>query len=175
MDRTPVDDPDGQDGWLGAYEAMVRRLRPALLNFFGRRTGSRASAEDLTQDLFLRLLRRPDLFELRNPDGYIFEAAANLARDQARRVKARGGDHLELMAEVLETDGPDAEQTAAARSQLAAVLNAVDQLPPRTRDILMLSRFEGLTHAQIALRMKISTSAVEKHMARALAALGGLR
>lgn len=176
-DMDPARSQDARDeaGWLEAYEAMARRLRPALVTFFSRRMGSRAMAEDLTQDLFMRLLRRHELFQLRNPDGYIFEAAANLIRDQARRARVRGGEHLELVDETPQADRPDAEQEVAARSHLAAVLRAVEALPPRTRNVLMLSRFEGLTYAEIGRRLKISKSAVEKHMARAMAALEGMR
>lgn len=161
--------------WLATFDAMVRRMRPALLRFFGRRTGSTAIAEELTQDLFLRLLRRPDLFELENVEGYIFEAASNLARDRARREAVRGGVHVELEAETLGLDEPDPEQVVDGRKRLEAVLAAVEALPPRARDVFVLRRFESLSYAQIAVRLGISISAVEKRMAKALGELERLR
>lgn len=175
MDGSAAPSPQDRAAWLAAFDAMARRMRPALLRFFGRRTGSGAVAEELTQDLFLRLLRRPDLFELDNVEGYVFEAASNLARDRARREAVRGGVHVEMEVEGLSLDAPDPEQVVDGRRRLEAVLAAVEALPPRARDVLVLRRFEGLSYAQIAARLGISVSAVEKRMAKALAALEALR
>lgn len=175
MHPAPASASDRAD-WLAAFEAMVREMRPALLRFFGRRTGSPAVAEDLTQELFLRLLRRTDLFQLGNVEGYIFEAAANLARDRARRDAARGGGrHVEIDTAALPLQEPDAEAVVDSRNRLKAVLEGMERLPPRTRDVLMLRRFEGLSYAQISARLGISVSAVEKQMAKGIAALEQLR
>lgn len=161
--------------WLAAFDAMVRRMRPALLRYFGRRTGSMATAEELTQDLFLRLLRRPDLFSLDNVEGYIFEAASNLAKDKARRDGARGGEHVELRSDDVAHDTPDPERIVDGRLKLENVLGAVEALPPRVRDVLVLRRFEGLSYAQIGTRLGISVSTVEKRMAKAMFALERLK
>jgi RNA polymerase sigma factor (sigma-70 family) len=162
--------------WVAAFEAMVRDMRPALLRFFVRRTGSSAVAEELTQELFMRLLRRPDLFQMDSVEGYVFEAAANLARDQARRDAARGGGrHVQIETEGLPMQEPDAERVVESRKRLKAVLGAIERLPPRTRDVLMLRRFENMSYAQIAARLGISVSAVEKQMVKGMAALEQLR
>jgi RNA polymerase sigma factor (sigma-70 family) len=79
-----------------AFDTLSRRLRPALMRYFQRRTASVSDAEELVQELFLRLLRRADLFALENLDGYVFEAAANLARNRVRRQQARGGRHIDI-------------------------------------------------------------------------------
>ncbi len=176
MDHSAAKSQGERTLWLAAFDAMVRRMQPALLRFFGRRTGSAAVAEELTQDLFLRLLRRPDLFDLDNVEGYIFETASNLARDRARREAARGGGaHVELEPDALGGDEPDPEQIVDGRRRLEAVLAAVEALPPRARDVLVLRRFEGLSYAQIAARLGITVSAVEKRMAKALGELEKLR
>ena len=154
-----------------AFDTLSRRLRPALMRYFQRRTASVSDAEELVQELFLRLLRRADLFALENLDGYVFEAAANLARDRVRRQQARGGRHIDIADIEAETDEPSPEQVVDARKRLDLMLVALDGLPPRARTIVILRRFENLTYRQIAERLDISVSAVEKHMVRAMSAL----
>lgn len=154
-----------------AFDTLSRRLRPALMRYFQRRTASVSDAEELVQELFLRLLRRADLFALENLDGYVFEAAANLARDRVRRQQARGGHHIDIADIEAATDEPSPEQVVDARKRLDLMLVALDGLPPRARTIVILRRFENLTYRQIAERLDISVSAVEKHMVRAMSAL----
>ena len=130
-----------------------------------------SDAEELVQELFLRLLRRADLFALKNLDGYVFEAAANLARDRVRRQQARGGRHLDIDDIEAATDEPSPEQVVDGRKRLNLMLAALDGLPSRARTIIILRRFENLTYGQIAARLGISVSAVEKHMVRSMSAL----
>lgn len=126
----------------------------------------------MVQDLFLRLLRRADLLSLENVDGYVFEAAANMARDRGRYEQARGqGRHVGIEDLVAQSEAPGAEQIIAGKQRLKRMLAALNALPPRAREVVILRRFENLTYPQIARRLGISVSAVEKHMARAMAAL----
>lgn len=155
--------------WLSGFDGLCKRLRPSLVRFFARRVGSAAVAEELVQELFLRLLRRADLFELQNLDGYVFEAAANLARDRARREAARrSGQHVDVADLQLASEEPSPEQVVDDRRRLERLMAAMRRLPRRTRTVLVLSRFEGLTHAQIAARLGVTVSAVEKQVAKAL-------
>ncbi|MET4684294.1 RNA polymerase sigma factor [Brevundimonas faecalis] len=155
-----------------AFAALTRRLRGPLTQFFLRRTKSAADAEEMVQELFLRLLRRADLLSLGNVDGYVFEAAANIARDRGRYDQARGrGLHVEINEVVAESDQPDAEQIVAGKQRLKRMLAILNTLPPRAREVVILRRFENLTYPQIADRLGISVSAVEKHMVRAMSAL----
>lgn len=157
---------------IAEFDALSRRMRPALTRYFLRRTASIADAEELVQELFLRLLRRADLFALENLDGYVFEAAANLARDKVRRNQARGaGLHVDIADVDTATDAPSAERVVDGRKRLDRTLVALDNLPPRARTIVILRRFEGLTYNQIAEHLGISVSAVEKHMVRSMSAL----
>lgn len=168
-DATAAAAPQPQTGWQAGFDELARRLRTPLLRYFIRKVGSEAVAEEMTQELFLRLLRRADLFELANVDGYVFEAAANLARDRARRDAARGGGlHVTLDAVDVRSEDPSAERVVEGRRRLEALMAAVEQLPPRTRTVLIMSRFEGMTYGQIARRLRISISAVEKHIMLAL-------
>lgn len=154
------------------FSALVRRLRLPLLRFFSRRTGSSTDAEEMVQDLFVRLLRRADLLTLDNVDGYVFEAAANVARDRGRYELSRGGgQHVDIETLSTESEEPGAERVVAGRQGLKRMLAALNALPPRARTIVILRRFENLTYFQIADRLGISVSAVEKHMVRSMSAL----
>ncbi|WP_313015302.1 sigma-70 family RNA polymerase sigma factor [Brevundimonas sp.] len=155
-----------------AFAELTRRLRRPLMQFFLRRTCSPMDAEEMVQDLFVRLLRRGDLFSLENVDGYVFEAAANIARDRGRYDQARGqGRHIDIGDLSAQSEEPGAEQILDGKQRLKRMLAALDALPPRARTVVILRRFENLTHPQIARRLGISVSAVEKHMVRAMAAL----
>lgn len=126
----------------------------------------------MVQDLFVRLLRRADLLTLDNVDGYVFEAAANVARDRGRYELSRGGGrHVDIGTLAAQSEEPGAERVVAGRQGLTRMLAALDALPPRARTIVILRRFENLTYAQIADRLGISVSAVEKHMVRSMSAL----
>lgn len=154
------------------FGGLTRRLRGPLFHFFLRRAASPADAEEMVQDLFVRLMRRADLLSLENIDGYVFEAAANMARDRGRYEQARGqGRHVALDDLVAESEAPGAEQIVAGKQRLKTMLKALNALPPRSRQVVILRRFENLTYPQIAARLHISVSAVEKHMARAMKAL----
>lgn len=162
----------GRLGQTEAFAQLAKRLRTPLLRFFMRRTASRTDAEEMVQDLFVRLLRRADLMTLDNVDGYVFEAAANIARDRGRYEQSRGGGrHVDIETLSTESEEPGAERIVAGRQGLTRMLAALDALPPRARTIVILRRFENLTYGQIADRLGISVSAVEKHMVRAMSAL----
>lgn len=157
-----------------------RGMRPGLIRFLARRTGCAATAEDLAQDLWLRLdgAGRNGGAELRNPVSYLFAAAANLTRDYARAEKRRAALNAEAMRLVfdgLPAAAASPEREAEGAQELARVIAAIEALPPRTREIFALNRFEGISYRQISLRLAISTTAVEKHMKRALDALADLR
>jgi len=113
---------------------------------------------------------------VQNPVGYVFRAAANLATDHVRAERRRAFANEEALKIVLgEAGAPSPETCLRDAEQLARVQEALEALPPRTREIFALNRFDGISYRAIASQLGISTTAVEKHMARALAALAGLR
>ncbi len=154
-------------------------MRPGLVRFLTRRTGCPSAAEDLTQDLWLRMdaIWREAAPDVRNPAAYLFRAAANLAKDHARAEKRRAALNAEAMALVMLglPAMPSPEGAVDAAEHLATVETAIAALPPRTRQIFAMNRFEGVPYRRIAARLGISTTAVEKHMKRALDALAGMR
>ncbi|MGE5565223.1 MAG: RNA polymerase sigma factor [Parcubacteria group bacterium] len=158
------------------------RYRTPLMNYFLRRVRDRAEAEDLTQEVFLRIVRRPDAEPLENAEVFLFSIAANLLRDRARRAQTRhAAEHRSL-------DAPDEDFTAApsliedrapervlmSQESLAEVLRALDELGERTRDIFILYKLEKMKHREIGALYGLSASAVEKYVRKATAHLARL-
>jgi RNA polymerase sigma factor (sigma-70 family) len=153
---------------------LCRRFRPALLAYFLRRVPDPAEAEDLAHDVFLRLAGIP-LEQLRSADAYIFQVAANLLRDRARRWKVREDYAATQVARAeageLETHSFDPERIEVARRSLAALVARLRELPQRMREIFILYRIENVARRDIAQAYGLSISTVEKEIARATAYL----
>jgi len=163
--------PDGQIDRLSA------RYRGPLISFFLRRVHRRDEAEDLTQEVFLRMVRslqHPDHDggeRIDNPEAFLFRTAVNLLRDRARRAKTFA-EHLAEAAhrdENVEARSP--ERVLQGRQSLRSALTALEELDARTRDVFILHRLEGLKHAEIAALYGVSSSSIEKYMIKALAHL----
>jgi RNA polymerase sigma factor (sigma-70 family) len=149
--------------------ALSLRHRASLQRYFERRLNNRVDAEDLIQEVFLRLARRADFQSIAFIDGYLFEVAASVFQDRLRHRKSRA---LHLHDEYRETDSPadfSAERVLVGKESLGQVVLALQELPERVRMAFVLHRFEGLRHPEIAERLGVSVSAVEKYVIRALA------
>jgi RNA polymerase sigma-70 factor (ECF subfamily) len=142
----------------------------ALRAFFRRRVGHDAEVDDLVQETFTRALNRSRTDPIENISGYLFQIAANLLLERARRsIRHRSVGAGFLSAGLLE-GGSDfsPERVHAARQACALVESALRELPARVRNVFVLNRFEELTGVEIARRLGVSLSTVEKDMARAI-------
>ncbi len=131
------------------------------------------------QEVFLRLSNRGGLDDIANLRGYAFQVAANVLSDrQHRRTVRQMDDHVELDPDHAGDPEIAPDRILAARMELQAAIAALNQLPERTRTIFVLRRLEGMRYLDIAARLGLSVSAIEKHMVRAtahLAAMGNRR
>lgn len=164
LDWSEFVQPDAE----AAATAMSQRFRPALMTFFLRRIYNHAEAEDLTQEVLLRVAQRGATIDASRPDGYVFQIAANLLRDRGRRLKVRnayqagvGDDETNWIEQ------RDPVRVLQAKQSLATVLAALRQLPERTRTIFILFRLEGMKQREIADHLGISVRTVEQHVTRA--------
>jgi RNA polymerase sigma-70 factor (ECF subfamily) len=150
---------------------LSREFRPALMAFFLRRVRDHAEAEDLTQEVFSRLSAHPDKV-MRSGSAYLFQVAANLLRDRARRQQVRR-NYRETLGQI---DGDAVElidpfRVTAARSSIAALRAALDELDPTTSAIFVLYRLEYMSKDVIAEGFGITIRTVEKHLTKAMAQL----
>lgn len=159
---------------------LDRSFRGPLVAYFLKRVKNRNEAEDLTQEVFVRLLNHPDKNNGQTIEGYVFTIAANLLRDRAKSVattQQRQAQRLDLLDEkdavapsLVEERNP--ERVLVGRQTIQDVLDALTELGERTRDVFILARLENVQHREIAAMYGISVSAVEKMMMKAMAHLG---
>jgi RNA polymerase sigma-70 factor (ECF subfamily) len=172
LERLTVETEAGGEGARPravSIEALTERYRPALLAFFRRRVNVPADAEDLVQEAFLRLAKPGRLQGIDNVESYVFQVATNLVRERARSRTARNADAEIILDLDIEDDQVfSPARIVESRDTVSRVLMALKELPERTRTIFILQRFEGLTYAEIAVRLALSQSAVEKNMSRAI-------
>jgi RNA polymerase sigma-70 factor (ECF subfamily) len=155
-------------GQAGELEALNRAYRPALIRFFQRRTHSHAEAEDLTQEVFIRLAH-VDMEAIHTRDAYVFRIASNLLKDRHRRLQVRFdyGDELALAPDA-GIELLDPHRVAEGHDMLRALYAALGELPDRTRRIFTLYRIENVAKKVIAEQFGITESAVEKQVGRAM-------
>jgi RNA polymerase sigma factor (sigma-70 family) len=149
---------------------LASEFRPALEQYFARRVESRAAVDDLVHDTLVRLLRQPRHVNLDLVRGYVFQTANSVLVDHLRRMRAR--DAALENAVLPEQDEVAPERIVAGREELARVASALMELPQRTRGIFLLRRLEGMKYEEIASRLGLSLSTVEKLMSKAVAHLG---
>ncbi|MBL8270643.1 RNA polymerase sigma factor [Steroidobacter sp.] len=162
--------PDSQDELLAH---LNRRFRLPLLKYFGRRVRSAHEAEDLTQDVFERVLRSRENRPIENAEAFVFRVAVNLLRDRARRAQSHGTEEAlpaEVVAEFVDVLTVDLspERVVLGERTLQEALSVLDELGERTRAMFYLYRFEGLKVREIAEMYGISASGVEKQLEKAL-------
>jgi len=174
--------PRGRGERLGLHEqrgstliSLYLERRADLIRFFTVRLRSASAAEDLVQDIYVRLSSRPAPADIQNPTAYLYRLGSNLMLDRLRgerRTAHRDGAWLDSQTTRMGAEGvspePSAEATVAARQRLAQLTTAIEGLGPQTQRVFRMHKFEGLSHSQVAAALGISRSAVEKHMMTAL-------
>lgn len=160
-----------------ARESLVReldrRFRRPLIAYFRRRVPSALEAEDLTQDVFERILKSLNTAPILNAEALVFRIAVNLLRDRFRRGLTHGREEPLTPENIVEfadafTVDLSPERVVLGESALAEVLAALHELGERTQAIFYLYRFENLKIREIGAAYGISASAVEKHVSKAL-------
>jgi RNA polymerase sigma factor (sigma-70 family) len=153
------------NAWL-AKEILVheRALRGYLSRFFK----NVADIEDVVQETYARLLALSDPASnaVRNWHAFLFTTARNVALDRIRRSRVVSLDALAEMgsADVLD-QAPGVDEALNARQELALLLETIASLPNRCRETLTLRKLYGLSQREIAQRLEIAESTVEKHVA----------
>lgn len=151
---------------------LYRSESPKLIRILSRRTSTSEDAQDLVQDIFVRFARLgghwPSMLE--RPQAYLRRIAANLLKDQAKS-DFRHSAALHVVADEEALLGVDQQGLLESRDMLRRLEAAMMRLRPRTREIFMAHRIDGLTYAEIAEQTGLSVKGVEKQMSKALAQL----
>lgn len=150
------------------FQALVEEFRPALIHYFTRRIPAPEEAEDLAHDVFVRLIRRRTIGDIKALRGYVFETANNVLIDWTRRNRTRARSaHRPIDEDIPDNTVFETERVLLAKEEIRRVTASLLELPERTRTIFVLRRFEGMKYKDIADRLGLSLSTVEKHMQQA--------
>lgn len=166
--------PTPRPSLLGTY----LEKRDVLLRYIAAACRDPGLAEDVIQDLYVKLSALETEPAVDNPSGYLFRMANNIYLNRLRALKSeRTRDHawqsasFEIVAGDAVHDEPTPEARLTGRQQITRLKAAIDALPERTQAIFRLHKLEGLTQTQVAAQLGISISSVEKHLAAALKTL----
>ena len=159
-------------GLIGVLEEQ----RPELRRFLVARTGNESDADDVLNELWIKVSSGRS-GPITNPKSYLFRMASNLVLDRLRETRRRerreaqwNAERYDRYASGIEVADatPNAEQWLLDQEEVQRLADAISRLPPGAQQVLRLHKLEGLSHGEVAERLGISKSAVEKHMAVAM-------
>jgi RNA polymerase sigma factor (sigma-70 family) len=157
-------DPSGTSALFEKYSAP-------LLRFSDRMLHDRGEAEEVTQEVFLKMISRADQYDGRaSVSSWLYAIAANACRDRLRRHRRAVMVPLEAVAEIA-SSGEGVEDRILDRQRKAAVRRALSRLSADQREALVLARYHGMPYAEIALVLEISEGAVKTRIFRAMETL----
>lgn len=150
-------------------EHLFHAHRQELMRALVRIVRCEQAAADLTQETYLRLVNLAQTTSVTYPRALLFRTATNLAIDYLRKGKLERHtrDPLDPTVEI-PSAAPSAERAVFDKQRFRIFLSALDTLPPRSREAFLLHRVEECSYREIASRLSISESAVEKLIMRAL-------
>lgn len=145
--------------------ALLLKHQSELQRFLARRIACPETIEDILQMMFLRLSGYHSETCIENPRAFLFRIASNLATDHLRSQERRSETSIdeELSGQIID-DAPSPETILFSQQQLALLKQAVQELPPRCREVFILCKFEQYTYLQAAKKLSISEGTVTKHM-----------
>jgi len=164
LDRIRRGDTDG------AAE-LFERYAPALLRFTARLLSDRSLAEEVTQEVFVKVISRAGQYDGRaEVSSWLFAIAANACRDRRRRDRRAAVVPIDALPEPAARE-PGAEHSLIDRQRREAVRQALSDLSDEQREALVLARYHGMPYARIAEILGISVGAVKTRIFRAVETL----
>lgn len=171
--------PTGADIGTSELKAwFIREVLPLeamLTQFLRHNWRDQSDIEDLLHDVYARVY---DAARRQLPDqtkAFVFTTARNLL---SNRIRERAVIPIEAVSDLdalnIAINSPGPERNVVARDELRHLSAAIDKLPPRGREVVMLRRVAGLSRGEIAARMGISEDAVSVHLSRAMDALAAI-
>jgi RNA polymerase sigma factor (sigma-70 family) len=146
---------------------LFQRHRESLLAFMFKRVQCHETAQDLSQETFLRLLRQDPLAHDENLGGYLYRIADRLAVDYLRKHRI-SSQHMDILDDELRCPKPLPDEIAILREQCERLLDAIASLPERQRHVFLLRKIDELSYGQIASRLGISEKTVQRYLVNAM-------
>ena len=153
------------------FETLFRNLQPRLFAFCCKYVDDKEMARDLVQECFISFWENQDSVTL-SPEAYLFASVRNHCLSHIRSQRVRSDYHESVRLQIKEfefnQDAPG-PVTELYMKEVKELLNiALDTLPPRSRQIFIMSRFQGLKNKEIANRLDISIRTVESQLYQSL-------
>lgn len=150
-------------------ESLFKSFFPLVCKTIYRLVLDTATAEDLAQEVFIRIWNRRSALQDVYFKAYLHRAAINMALDHLDKNK-RQGKHLSIEDNVIQLPASSgaADSSHHLKQTSAHIQQAIDRLPQKCREIFVLSRFEEMTYREIAATLNISVKTVENQMITAL-------
>ncbi|MDD0974078.1 sigma-70 family RNA polymerase sigma factor [Pseudomonas sp. TNT2022 ID681] len=139
-----------------------------LVSFLNARLGNRQVAEDVAHDAYVRVLERAGADAIEHPRAFLYRTALNLVIDGHRRNQLRQSEPLEVLDNDERFFSPAPQHSMDLNQRLELMQRALAELSGNCRDCFLLRKLEGLSHQDIAERMGVSRSVVEKHIVNAM-------
>jgi RNA polymerase sigma-70 factor, ECF subfamily len=169
-----------QKGQLGAFEILLERHRRGIFYFILRFTSNRDTAEDLLQDVFLRVVAKKATFQRRSKfTTWLYTIARNLSIDHLRKMRHRNAASLDqprkpgsesevtLMDQIGTKEAPT-DQKAHERRLRDHIARAIGSLSPEQREVFLMREENGLPFEEIAEIVKAPLNTVKSRMRYAL-------
>ena len=155
-----------RDGEVAKLGVLFERHHAALFDFLSRMTGNRTAAEDLVQDVFVRILKYRATFRGDGFETWMFRIARNARADYFRR---RGAvDHVSDEGIDPPSDAPGPARLLEQDQEVARLKQALARLREDRRELIVLTRYRGMTHEQIAAILGVDTGTVKVRIHRAI-------
>ncbi|MEO7048275.1 MAG: sigma-70 family RNA polymerase sigma factor [Ferruginibacter sp.] len=156
------------EGDQQAFKEVFDACWPQVYGTTLRLIKSPEQAKDLAQDIFMRLWEnREKLKTVQNPQSYIYILSRNLVMDHLRK-KVFNPSNIDFLVRYFQGDVASPQDKIELQELEVVIRNAVEALPGRVKVVYQLSRYEGLTHEQIAKRLNISIVSSKTYIVRAL-------
>ncbi|CDG22162.1 RNA polymerase sigma factor [Xenorhabdus poinarii G6] len=137
-----------------------------LCNWIKHNSACPGHAEDLTQEIFIKLIQSSDLENIRQPRAFLMKIARRTLSNYWRRKKLEDR-YLEQMCETPNTSPYSAENQLVLLGQLEKIDQALDELPAKVRQAFLLTQLQGLRYKEIAEDLDISISSVKNYLHQA--------
>jgi RNA polymerase sigma-70 factor (ECF subfamily) len=161
-----------QQGDIDAFEELVRRYKDQLMNYVFRFVGNRSDAEDIVQETFLRVYKNKHYYkEIAKFSTWVYTIAGNLAKTELRRRKRK---KLLSVSNIMKDDkdydipdhGHNPEKAVDGSIKETIIQNAIEKLPPRFKEVIILRDVQGFSYEEISQILNIPLGTVKSRVNR---------
>ncbi|WP_017731227.1 RNA polymerase sigma-70 factor [Nafulsella turpanensis] len=151
------------------FEEIFKRNYQRICQRVYRITHDLNAAEDIVQEVFISFWNKPEQ-TIQTPDAYLYKASINKALNYVSSTQRRKQLQEEQFKAQKQEAGQNPQQELEQQELELQIQQIIDKLPPMCQKVFMLSRYEGMSHQQIASFLEISPNTVDNHIKKALAA-----